>query len=67
MHNTHVYVVCGQVVRRAEEQVDSVIDQWMSCWKSRNTLVFVCTPPPRCAKHWQAWPDPVFPALMLVQ
>ena len=32
-------VVCGQVVRRVQEQVDSVIDQWMSCWKSRNTLV----------------------------
>ena len=36
---SHCDVVCGQVVRRAEEQVDSVIDQWMSCWKSRNTLV----------------------------
>ena len=32
-------VVCGQVVRRVGEQVYSVTDQWISCWKSRNTLV----------------------------
>ena len=28
-----------------------------SCWKSRNTHVISATPPPRCAKPWQAWPD----------
>ena len=33
-------VVCGQVVRRVKEQVGSVQDQWMSCWKRRNKLVF---------------------------